>query len=194
MIQTLSSRVLILAAALLMVVAVAPGLAFAHAEPTNSTPANAATVVPGLTQVIINFSEDISVDQSYAQLFEAGGGVSGVEANVDRANRKLMTIQTPALTPGKYTVKWHAVTEDDNGISDGTISFTVSEAASATPGTTGSTSGSPSKTTPSGVGNPTSLPATGSTDTASLPLLLGLAALVALAGGVLLRRRVSSLR
>lgn len=193
-IQALSSRVLRPIAALLLVVVVAPAVALAHAEIASSTPASGATVAPGLTQVVINFSEDISVDQSNAQISTTTGQVSSAQSSVDRANRKLMTIQTPALTPGKYTVKWHAVTEDDNGITDGTISFTVSQAASATPGTTGGTSGSTSTPTTSGVENPASLPATGSANSASLPLLLGLSALVALAGGVVLRRHMSSLR
>lgn len=47
---------------------------------------------------------------------------------VDRANRKKMTIQMDApIGGGKYTIKWKAVTEDDNGISNGTINFAVSD-------------------------------------------------------------------
>jgi plastocyanin len=46
-------------------------------------------------------------------------------SSVDRANRKKMTIKTSPLAAGAYIVKWHAVTEDDNGITDGNINFTV---------------------------------------------------------------------
>ena len=59
-----------------------------------------------------------------------------------------MTVTTPPLTAGAYTVRWTAVTEDDNGTTNGTFSFTVAAA--------GSTSGS---TTSGGSG--TNLPATG---------------------------------
>jgi plastocyanin/methionine-rich copper-binding protein CopC len=119
-------------AMLLASISSAPGVALAHARVASSTPANGATVQPGLTDIIVNFSEDISVDQSTAQLVnEANNAVLQSTASVDRANRKKMTIKTAPLAAGKYQVKWTAVTEDDNGITNGTISFTVGGSASS---------------------------------------------------------------
>ncbi|HYO51143.1 MAG TPA: copper resistance protein CopC [Chloroflexia bacterium] len=119
-------------ALLLASIGSAPGVALAHARVASSTPANGATVPPGLTDIIINFNEDISVDQSTAQLVnEANNAVLQATAAVDRANRKKMTIKTSPLAAGKYQVKWTAVTEDDNGITSGTISFTVGGAVSS---------------------------------------------------------------
>ncbi|HET6261231.1 MAG TPA: copper resistance CopC family protein, partial [Chloroflexia bacterium] len=119
-------RVVILVAALLLVAVVGPRVASAHAHLESSTPADGATVASGLTQVTVTFSEEVSVDQSSAQLASAdGSAVSGATGAVDRANRNTMVITTPALADGKYTVTWRAVTEDDNGITHGTFSFTV---------------------------------------------------------------------
>ena len=57
--------------------------------------------------------------------------MAGASSAVDKADRTKMTITTPALDIGKYTVKWHTVTEDDNGIVDGTFGFTVAAGAGA---------------------------------------------------------------
>ena len=37
----------------------------------------------------------------------------------------LASVGLKTLSPGPYTVKWHAVTSDDNGQTDGTFSFTI---------------------------------------------------------------------
>lgn len=112
----------------------APGITWAHARVASSTPANGSTVQPGLTEVVINFTEDVSVDQSTAQISKADGATVKSTTTVDRANRKKMTIKmdTP-LAAGSYIIRWHTVTEDDNGISDGNINFTVAAGGSAQP-------------------------------------------------------------
>jgi methionine-rich copper-binding protein CopC len=95
----------------------------------SSTPAEGATIGSGLTQITILFTEDISVDQSTAQvIWNRDGSVLKSTTAVNRANRKQMNIQMASpIGGGKYTVKWKAVTEEDNGITNGTINFTVSD-------------------------------------------------------------------
>ncbi|HYP19963.1 MAG TPA: copper resistance CopC family protein [Chloroflexia bacterium] len=173
-------RVVILMAALLLVAVVGPRVASAHAHLESSTPADGATVATGLTQVTVTFSEEVSVDQSSAQLASAdGSAVSGATGAVDRANRNTMVITTPALADGKYTVTWRAVTEDDNGITNGTFSFTVGSGGGTTGGTsTGGTTGT----------GGASLPATGSGDALPLTLLGLLLATLLLGAGTLARR------
>jgi plastocyanin/methionine-rich copper-binding protein CopC len=103
-----------------------PGVTLAHAEIANSVPADGATVPVGLTQIVITFTEDISPEQSSAQFVMSDGMVMQATATVDRANRTQMTVAfASGLPAGTYSVQWHAVTEDDNGITDGTITFTV---------------------------------------------------------------------
>lgn len=133
----------------------------------------------GLNPITIIFSEEISVDQSSADLVVSGGSpVSGASASVDRADRKKMTIQTSPLQAGTYTVNWKAVTEDDNGITNGTLAFTV----------TGAGGGATSSSAAGGTTAP--LPQTG-TGGAATGLPLGLiVALLLVASGLATRRAV----
>jgi methionine-rich copper-binding protein CopC len=171
-------------AALLLVAVVGPRVALAHAHLESSTPADGATVASGLTQVTITFSEEVSVDQSNAQLASAdGGAVAGVTSAVDRANRNTMTIITPALADGRYTVTWRAVTEDDNGITNGTFSFTVGSGQAASGGETPTIRGTG---TTNASGAP--LPATGSGDATPLTLAGLMLAALLLGAGTLTKR------
>ena len=114
---------------LVLSLCITPGAALAHARVKSSTPTNGATVPTGLTEITIIFTEDISVDQSSAQVVGGGGAgtpMAGVVATVNRADRTKMTIKTNPLPDDTYAVKWRVVTEDDNGITNGTITFTVS--------------------------------------------------------------------
>src|SRR5438874_12540395 len=70
--------------AFLLLLAVAPAVAWAHAEITSSTPAAGSTVQAGMTQMTLHFTEAISPDQSSAQLVGPGGSaMSGVTSAVD---------------------------------------------------------------------------------------------------------------
>jgi len=132
-----------------------PGIASAHAKVAGSTPADGSTVEPGLTQVTINFTEELGVDTSSARLVGSDGSeMSGVSSTVDRAERTKMVIQTPALTPGRYTVKWTAFTPDDNATTNGTLAFTVNGTGTGTgtgaaPGIATSVTSPDASTTPS---------------------------------------------
>ncbi len=114
-------------AALVMALALAPGRASAHAKLSSSTPGDGWQVPAGLTQVTLTFDDDLSLEQSNARITQNDGTVvAGTTSAVEKSDRKKVTIQTSPLAEGKYTVKWHAVTADDNGITDGAFSFTVS--------------------------------------------------------------------
>ena len=181
-------RVTILVAALLLAAVVGTRVASAHAHLESSTPADGATVASGLTQVTLTFTEEMSVDQSSAQLASAdGSAVSGAAGAVDRAKRNTIVITTPALADGKYTVTWRAVTEDDNGITNGTFSFTVGSGGTTTGGTSTPTSGG----TTTGTGG-SSLPATGSGEATPLTLLGLFLATLLLGAGTLAKRAARS--
>ena len=174
-------------AALLLLLTIAPTGAWAHAEITSSTPAAGSTVQAGMTQITLNFSEAISPDQSSAQLVGPDGStMSGVSSAVDRANRTVMNITTPALGAGKYTIKWTAVTEDDNGHTNGELAFTVANGSASSAGGTSSTSGA-SQSGGSSSDGTSSLPTTGAgPDWPLIGIVLTLATL-SLAAGVILR-------
>ncbi|MDQ3930094.1 MAG: copper resistance protein CopC [Chloroflexota bacterium] len=171
--------------ATLLLLCSAPIVALAHAKVAGSSPADGASVPAGLTQATINFTEELSVDQSTAELSGPGGAaVSGMTAAVDRADRKKLTLQFSALQEGKYTIKWKAVTEDDNGITNGTISFTVAAGAS----TQGTGSSTPTATT-TGATSPGPMPQTGAPSDFSLLAAALIGALILVASGIIMRRR-----
>jgi methionine-rich copper-binding protein CopC len=184
--RALRTTALALVLVLAALTVTAPGLALAHARLVSSTPADGASVGAGLTEIVLTFSEEISPDQSSASLLGADGvAVQGVSASVDRANRTVMRILTPPLQAGKYTVKWEAVTEDDNGHTNGTLTFTVTGSGQA-PTTTGGTATTPQSSLPS-TGGPA-----GGLYLLYLPAALAVAGLAALTLGAALRLRASS--
>jgi len=129
----LLSRLAFALPSLLLAVALAPSLAWAHAQIATSSPPNGATVAPGLTQIILNFTEDVSPDQSSARLIGTdGSAVPGVVSSVDRGMRTRMTVNTPPLQAGNYTIKWLAVTDDDNAHTNGSINFAVAASGGST--------------------------------------------------------------
>lgn len=178
----------VIAACALLLVAwgASPRAAMAHAGLDSSTPAEGSTVQPGLTEITLVFEDVVGVDQSSAQVTGPGGtDLAGVTAAVDRADRKRMTIRTPALGAGQYTVKWQGFSEDDNNMATGSFSFTVAGAATggASPDSSGASPG-----TSSGTGG-SSLPQTGSPEE-QLALSAMIALGVALVGlGMLMRGR-----
>src|SRR3954447_9224493 len=106
---------LALAAALLFLL---PGLASAHAKLVKSDPADGAQIA--LTEapktITLTFDEEVAKDVTTVQVTDAGGAsaTSGA-ATVDFDKATLVTVPLNTLAPGAYTVKWHAVTADDNG-------------------------------------------------------------------------------
>jgi methionine-rich copper-binding protein CopC len=121
----------LIAVLLVLALAPAPGLALAHAQIATSSPPAGATVAPGLTQIILNFTEDVSPEQSSARITRPdGSAIPGVKSAVDRGMRTRMIVNTPPLQPGDYTVKWLAVTDDDNAHTNGSINFAVADSSS----------------------------------------------------------------
>lgn len=165
-----------------------PGVAMAHADLVSSTPADGSTVKAGLTEIVLTFNEEISVDQSTGELEGSGGAtMSGVTMLVDRAERTKMLIKTAPLAAGSYTVKWKSVTEDDNGIKIDSFSFTVAaEGGSQTRPTPDI--GGQGGTQPEG-GNSGSLPGAGVPEMQSGIVALALAAVCLLGWGISTLRR-----
>jgi copper resistance protein C len=170
------------------------GSASAHAKLVSATPSDGETLHDEPATVTLIFSEDASVSQSYAQVFYTGAAGSNVRADngdgkIDPNNRTKMTVTLkPGLSGGDFTVKWHTVTEDDNGIVDGSFSFHITTMGEPT-GPTGKT-GTMTEATPAGNGSNTTgspMPVTGN-GWGGFVLLAAMLGLLILAGGLLLRR------
>lgn len=99
------------------------GGAQAHAHLVTSTPAaNASVAAP--SEIDLKFSEAPLAKFSGVDLTMTGGEAVPVKM-VGAADKVSMAIAPIApLKPGRYTVKWHAVTADTHR-SEGAFSFTV---------------------------------------------------------------------
>lgn len=111
-----------------------PQIAEAHAQVAGSSLPNGSTVAPGVTTIVLTFTEQVSPEQSDGRLSDGTGRViATVTSNVRPDKRTVMTVNSPPLTVGDYTLRWRTVTEDDNGVTEGTIAFTVSASAPTQP-------------------------------------------------------------
>jgi methionine-rich copper-binding protein CopC len=102
------------------------GVAVAHAQLSSSDPADGSQVTMPPPRITMQFSEDLDPAASTATVSRMDGTrVDNGDAQVDATNRKTLTVGVPALLPGGYIVQWHAVTPDDNGVTEGSFTFTV---------------------------------------------------------------------
>lgn len=130
-------RVLLVAGCVALFVLGIFGIAFAHAEIDHCTPGVGSTVTSAPSEIVCVMTEEIDPKQSTMSVTDASGAqVDKKDAHVDLndADRKtlVVSLDTSMVKDGVYTVKWHTVTPDDNGVTDGTFQFTVGNAA-ATP-------------------------------------------------------------
>jgi LPXTG-motif cell wall-anchored protein len=133
-------------AAVLLLSAVFAAPAGAHARLVSSNPSAGATLSSQPTTVNVTYGEETSLTKSTLQVFYQTAAASPQvqadngdgQVNVNDRTKASVTLK-PGLGAGIYTVKWHTLTEDDNGQADGTFTFTVTGGASTDsgPATTG---------------------------------------------------------
>jgi methionine-rich copper-binding protein CopC len=102
------------------------GPAFAHPKLESANPAPDVSVVASPKEIKLNFSEGIIVKFSGLELKDEGGHpVTTGDPTRDSKDPKqlVVPIATP-LTPGRYTVSWHAVSEDTHKV-NGDYSFRI---------------------------------------------------------------------
>jgi methionine-rich copper-binding protein CopC len=187
--------------------------ALAHAKLVSSDPTAGAKLAKAPAKVTLVFSEEISdkeTESNFTVTDETGATVGTGKLDTNDLDHKTMSGALKAgLGDGIYTVKWNAVTPDDNGQSDGTFTFGVNkdpgaqptarpeptEAAELTPtapsagGATQPTAAPATKPTaaPAGGAAPTNLPRTGDGAPYGFGYAL-LGAIVLLASGMALRQ------
>jgi copper resistance protein C len=99
--------------------------AHAHAVLVNATPAPNATVAPP-SEIRLEFSEGVEPRFSGVTLSATAGGAAelGV-ASVEAGHPDVLIVPiAKPITPGVYTVHWHAVSADTHR-TQGTFKFTV---------------------------------------------------------------------
>ncbi|HUS14824.1 MAG TPA: copper resistance CopC family protein [Chloroflexia bacterium] len=145
--------------------------ALAHAKVVGSTPADGSKLTAPPARVVVQFSEDLRVDASTMTISRLDGGRADAgDAAVARADRRSMSVGVASALPGVYTVHWHAVADEDNGITEGSITYTVvaDVSAEATPSAAGGAAGAFT----SGTLAQSPLPASGRPDMTGLLLLV----------------------
>ena len=193
-------------------------IASAHAKLVSSDPAASAKLTTAPSKVTLVFSEEISdkADESNVTVTDEQGnevGKGGLD-NTDLDHKTQSATLKTGLGDGVYTVKWNALTPDDNGHSEGTFTFGVNkdpgaqptaapeptEMAEATPtaaAAAGATQPTAAPTTeptsaPAGAA-PTGLPRTGDGEPHGSGYVL-LGAIVLLMDGVALRQVITRAR
>jgi len=103
------------------------GSVLAHAKLKQAEPVPDSTVTIAPKEVKMIFSEEIDTKKSSANVFNATGAqVDNGDSKVNVNERTVMTVTLKQpLANGVYTVKWEAVTPDDDGHSSGEFKFTV---------------------------------------------------------------------
>ena len=177
-------------------------IASAHAKLVSSNPAAGAKLDKAPAKVTLVFSEEISAkpDESNVTVTDEQGNEIG-KGGLDNSDldHKTQTVTLKAgLGDGIYTVKWFAVTPDDDGHSNGSFSFGVNKDPGAQPTEVPEPTEAPTAVPAAGAAAqptatphdhdaaPATLPKTGE----SAPNLAGyfLAAAVLLAAGLVLLR------
>lgn len=123
---------MLLIIAVLALSLVATGSVAAHARPKSSDPADKATIPSAPAQVTITFTEETSPTKSDGSVSDANTTVASTGFKVDLNDRTKMTIALkPNLPGGNYFVHWKTFTEEDSGVAEGALSFTVQAVAQA---------------------------------------------------------------
>jgi methionine-rich copper-binding protein CopC len=104
------------------------GAALGHAKLIRAEPAPGSriTTPPRVVRAVFNDELDpkrstLTVTDARARRVDDGKG--GVD--LDDLDRKTMIARVRAIGPGIYTVRWKAVSADDQNVAQGTFRFTV---------------------------------------------------------------------
>lgn len=105
--------------------AVLPPAAFAHAFLERAEPRVGSTVAHAPDHVALRFSEALEPAFSTLEVLDAGGRrVDRNDRKLDPADATVMRVSVPPLGPGKYRVKWRAVSADTH-VTQGDFTFEV---------------------------------------------------------------------
>ena len=131
-----------------LLLVLAPGPAWAHADLMKSSPANGAAYASTPSAIRAWFSEQLAAPGSYLRLYDAHNKVLAT-SGLDPSNREALRLAPPHLSPGNYVVRWHVVSADDNHVTQGSFRFSIGGAAMApSTMTTSPTSGKTSSSLP----------------------------------------------
>jgi methionine-rich copper-binding protein CopC len=106
----------------LVLIALAPIAAQAHAFLDHASPLVGSTVPAAPHEVALTFSQNLEPAFSTAQVTDSSG--ARVDEGKAQVSGNTMTVGLKALGPGSYKVHWHALSIDTHA-SEGTFTFHV---------------------------------------------------------------------
>jgi methionine-rich copper-binding protein CopC len=115
----------LLVAILAAVAALAPASSFSHSLLVRSQPGQRSTVTRPPERVQMWFSERLEPAYAAVSVWnEAGKQVDGGDASVDQDDPALLSVSTPNLGPGRYTVRFRVLSVDGHVV-ESSYTFTV---------------------------------------------------------------------
>ena len=121
----MTSRQSLIVAMLTAVIALAPAPSFSHSLLVRSQPGQRSTVTRPPERVQMWFSERLEPAYASASVWnEAGKRVDAGDASVDQNDPTLLSVSTPNLGPGRYTVRFRVLSVDGHVVESSYI-FTV---------------------------------------------------------------------
>ena len=106
-----------------------PDLSHSHSLLVRSEPAQRSTVTRPPERVQMWFSERLEPAYATASVWnQAGKQVDGRDAAVDQSDPVLLSVSTPHLGPGRYTVRFRVLSVDGHVV-ESKYTFTVKAAA-----------------------------------------------------------------
>jgi copper resistance protein C len=118
-----------LAVAVLGALMALPGLSHSHSLLVRAEPGQRSTVTRPPARVQMWFSERLEPAYATASVWnEAGKQVDGGDATVDQGDPVLLSVSTPHLSPGRYTVRFRVLSVDGHVV-ESKYTFAVKAAA-----------------------------------------------------------------
>lgn len=100
--------------------------AFAHAYLQYSSPARDTVLKEPPGEVDIDFTEAVAPRFSRIQVFDAQGReVDRGDSHPEGKTGRRLAVSLPPLAPGRYEVRWQAVSADDGHHTSGRFFFTI---------------------------------------------------------------------
>jgi methionine-rich copper-binding protein CopC len=106
----------------LLLVALAPVAAQAHAFLDHASPLVGSTVPAAPHEVVLTFTQNLEPAFSTAQVTDSSG--ARVDQGKAAVSGNTMTVGLKSLGPGSYKVRWHALSVDTHS-TEGAFTFTV---------------------------------------------------------------------
>ncbi|GEM_PF-1263500 len=130
-----SPRLLLVLAAVLVVLALAPSLAQAHGVVVKSEPTAFVVLDRPPTRVVVWANEPVSRLSSLRVFDPTGQRVEAGATRVDPTDPRRVEVGLRPLTDGKYTVRWTLNSRLDGHTTQGTFQFSVAQSSVTRPDT-----------------------------------------------------------